>query len=162
MEKQIDVSQIIHEFREVIYKSSENVERLAKSANTDSFKSDWLQSCWERLVEQSLSKSEPIRLEVYGEGADINGGSSRISFHEDLPTHQIVCRSKCKLLYDEINERELETYDEQEFLFDRFVTIKDGWYYDESPFDYVVLNTAGTEVIVKIEKVLFVLTKKLF
>ena len=162
MEKLIDVSNLIAEFRDVILKAWPNVEALAKNDSTESLKNDWLQSCWERLVEHSLFKYGLIRLEVYGEGADINGSSSRVSFPDDQVTHQVRCiPSIGGIAFDVLNDCQIQFQKNSGYLFDRFASIRDGWYYDTPPFDHVVLDNNGSEAVIKLSEVRFILIRKL-
>ncbi|MBB2964664.1 hypothetical protein [Methylobacterium sp. R2-1] len=57
---------------------------------------DWLQSNWEIIVEHYLSiiTGKIIVLEVYGNGADCNGASSRVWMPNYTATHRIMCRIK--------------------------------------------------------------------
>ncbi len=76
---------------------------------------DWLQANWEILVEYPLGP--PLRLQVYGDGADCNGSSSRVFAPNDRPTYGIFI--------------------DEEFLFHSFGRLKNQWFEQLPPFDYV-------------------------
>jgi hypothetical protein len=57
----------------------------------DDYLADWTQANWEILVEAVLLPGGTGFLEVYGDGADCNGASSRVFLPEALPTHRILC-----------------------------------------------------------------------
>jgi hypothetical protein len=63
--------------------------------NSDIFEeliNDFYQANWEILVESVICSPGKEFLEIYGEGADCNSDSSRVSFPQKVATHQIVCR----------------------------------------------------------------------
>src|SRR5690606_26707363 len=87
------ITQAMAVFIEMLNASPDTVKRLAELQESDNLVADWMQACWEMVVEGSLPRtSPPARLVVYGDGADCYPQSSRISFPEDLPTHEVVCK----------------------------------------------------------------------
>ena len=117
----------------------------------DSSKSDWLQSNWEILVERKVLQLNEY-LEVYGCGADFNGGSSRITDIESAPTHFV------KVIVDKeediLNNLKVER---SEYTFELLVGFRDGFYTDIPPFDFVLVEdeNIGTERVFLLEKVKF-------
>ncbi|WP_419905269.1 hypothetical protein [Kiloniella sp.] len=133
---------------------SSNWETLTVLSNVDttgSFLIDWQQANWELLVEGFLGKIGLV-LECYGEGADCNGASSRVLFPEQLPTHKLICTPTENLpLQDHLNDQILSSPN-VEITFDRFVTLgSDGWYKEAPPFDKILGDYHGAEVIVDFE-----------
>ena len=55
---------------------------------------DWLQGNWEILVESVLLPGGSGFLEVYGDGAEGHGSSSRVFRPDAQPTHRIICLPK--------------------------------------------------------------------
>lgn len=92
---------------------------------------DWLQSNWEILVERKILELDEY-LEIYGEGADLNGESSRITDIKALPTHKI--KIIVKKAIDVLNNEEIEN---QEYDFDKLVGFKDSFYCESPPFNFV-------------------------
>src|SRR5690606_2936732 len=85
----MDIDKAIRVFSDFLNKSWGVIIPLLsdRSYTTDeSSKSDWLQSNWEILVERKVLQLNEY-LEVYGEGADFNGVSSRITNIGSFPTH---------------------------------------------------------------------------
>lgn len=112
-----------------------NIEQLISTDSTGSFKDDWLQANWELIVGRQLMSSN-MYLEVYGDGADCNGASSRVTFPEKDATHSIILKSNSEdKVYDILGEKYIGSKDD-DIIFQKFVTVKkDGWYYEEPPFD---------------------------
>ncbi len=119
--------------------------------------SDWCQSNWELLVERKvLSVNE--YLEIYGEGADFNGASSRITDIDVFPTHGIKVKScNKKNIYDLLND---EWCSVDGLDFDRLVGFKDGFYKLEPDYKYALLeDKSGVERVFALEDVKFELFK---
>lgn len=120
---------------------------------SDSSFSDWLQANWELIVESSLLvNSKYNTLEVYGDGADANGASSRILYPSLLPNKKIICIPKNIGIIDYLNKKEIT---DEILEFDRFVSIKEGWYYEELPFDMILTNYCNKEFVVNYHDVEF-------
>lgn len=123
-----------------------------RSYTTDeSSKSDWLQSNWEILVERKVLQLNEY-LEIYGEGADFNGESSRITDINSFPTHSVkVLVSKEQ---DVLNNVEI---DSSEYSFERLVGFREGFYTDIPPFDFVLVQDEdiGIERVFLLEKIKF-------
>jgi hypothetical protein len=130
-------------------------ELNVKNNNHDSFVIDWLQANWELFIEGSFS-SEAIRVEIYGEGADINGSSSRVTFPNDIPTASVKCIWS-DVIEDKLTHKMVKF--KEPILFEKFVTVKDGWYYEDCPFDAVLVQIEGKETIFDLKDVSFVLVK---
>lgn len=95
-----DLSKQIGVFREILLAVGEQVQAFNSSVSSGSYWLDWLQANWESVVEAAIASERNIFLEVYGEGADCNGASSRVCFPSALATHQIVCIPKGKAALD--------------------------------------------------------------
>jgi hypothetical protein len=128
------IYRIINNFRLFILNNHEFIEKN-KEDNYKEFVSDFYQGIWELLVEYKLSYyfEEIIDLLPYGDGADRLDGGSRIFSGNRVPKHKIVCLS-IKNTPDIFNN-----YFASNWLdFDRFICLKNNWYYEEPPFDCVL------------------------
>ena len=154
------VNKFILSFRDILLSSWNVINDLDQEDNTGSFLIDWQQAIWERIVEHSLfSKYGQLFLEVYGEGADLNGDSSRISFADKTPTHVVGCRAKSKFIKDVLTNKQFSIGEGELLRFEKFVSIKDGWYYDTCPLDHVMLTRDSNELVVNLREIDFILFK---
>ncbi len=119
--------------------------------------SDWLQSNWEILVERKILEINQY-LEIYGEGADFNGASSRITDIDALPNFSIkVNQSSKEQIFDLLND-EYVSIGNADFV--ELVSFKDNFYFKEPNFDYVLLgDDIGMERVVSIDDIKFELEK---
>ena len=147
------LAQLIFNFRDFVCKSWKIVKDLESMNPIDSFIDDWLQGNWELLVESSVAHNgERIFLEVYGNGADANGSSSRILFPEELPNKKIVVCPRDINVEDLLNGNVVSN---KGIVFDRLVCFRDGWYFEEPPFDKVLAYDQEKEFVVKMDDVDF-------
>ena len=118
----------------------------------ESSSGDWLQTNWEILVEKKVLKQNEY-LEIYGDGADYNGASSRISDIEAMPTHTFrvfLDDESIDILNNEIISNKVE------FEFDRLVGFQNGFYVNLPPFNYVLLtDSSGMERVLSLDKITF-------
>ena len=151
----INIKKLLKNYSRLLDSSWDIIEQTSAKDLTGSFKNDWLQANWELLVEGMLGDSEKV-LEIYGDGADCNGASSRILFPERMPTHKIVCMPIMGGgVHDALSRKELNL-SKGDIAFDRFVTMgSDGWYYEKPKFDYVLADHNGKEVVLRFEELEF-------
>jgi len=119
---------------------------------------DWLQVNWELLVERKILRIGDY-LEVYGEGADYNGASSRMTDIEALPNYRISINGKGSIkVFDVLNNEEFHIKD---YSFEMFVSFFDGWYKLEPPFNHALLvdHNSKLERVIAIDEVQFELEK---
>lgn len=150
----MDIDKAIRVFSDFLNKSWGVIIPLLsdRSYTTDeSSKSDWLQSNWEILVERKVLQLNEY-LEVYGEGADFNGESSRITDIESFPTHSVKVLVNNEK--DVLNNSEVES---SEYTFERLVGFRDGFYTDIPPFDFVLVQDEdiGVERVFLLEQIKF-------
>lgn len=118
---------------------------------------DWLQLNWEILVERKVLKINQY-LDVYGEGADFNGASSRITDVSVLPNFSIKIKGRAEREVSDLLNDEQILISNGKFI--ELVTFKDGFYKKEPKFDYVLLeDDIGVERVVPIEDIEFKLEK---
>jgi len=144
----ISINNLLTQFSNLLVLYWEILLLLAKEDSSGSLKDDWLQANWELIVE-GLLDDRNIVLEVYGDGADCNGESSRVLYPDRQATHRLICKSlDSKYVYDALNEQSLDIT-QDDIIFDRFVSIgEDGWYYELPPFDKILGEYAGETVVV--------------
>ncbi|MGO4552569.1 hypothetical protein AB4059_15925 [Lysobacter sp. 2RAF19] len=120
---------------------------------------DWSQANWEVLVEASLNiRSGGLRLSVYGEGADCRGGSSRFSFPDDLPTHEVRCQPAHALVIDALSGAQVRVVDGG-YALDRFVSVHGGWYFDRPPFNHALIEIDGKQCALPVDELNWSLAK---
>ena len=119
---------------------------------------DWAQANWEFLVESALSWEEAVYLEVYGDGADCNGASSRVWCPDAVPTHQVRCFPVDGVPLIDLLSGESRVYGDGVPL-DRFVSItSSGWYDLAPPLDHVLVVEDGVERVFQASRVRFALS----
>lgn len=130
---------------------------LVESAGWDeSVLSDWSQANWEMVVEAAMSHDRSIVLEVYGDGADCNDGSSRVWQPSVLPTHTVACLPLGATAKDQLTGQEVR-FPSAGLALSEFVTMAggSGWYRANPPFDCVLFDLDGKEVVVVISELTF-------
>ena len=123
------------------------------TSNEDSI-NDWMQANWELLVERKILPLNEY-LEVYGDGADFNGISSRITDIDIAATHylSVFIHHGTDLLTNEKINNSI-------FSFEKFVGFRAGFYTVAPPFKYVlVLDNNNMERVFRIENTHFELHK---
>lgn len=155
----ISLKDVLKKFSKLLICYWDELSTLSKNDPSGSLKTDWLQANWELIVEGALYE-EGIILEPYGDGADCNEASSRVLYPTRLPTHTLICRPlNDEPVYDILNNNELDV-SQGEILFDRFVCLaEDGWYYESPPFDKVLAECGGKEVVLDFNSIDFQIRK---
>jgi hypothetical protein len=140
----LDITESVNHFREVIAASWPVVEEAASTDTTGSFIDDWLQANWERLVEASIHPSLNVVLEPYGDGADCNISSSRVWRPDLLPNASVYIRHVGNdPLLDVVNGCPVVG----QMMLSHFCTLHDGWPVVSAPFDHVTLELDDLTVI---------------
>ena len=151
------LSELIGIYRALLNNMWDQLQGFALGNTGDSFLDDWKQSNWELIVESNLCEEERVFLEPYGEGADYYGESSRIIQPEALPTHAVYCQSE-KSVIDRLTGTPI-FIPKEGLPLECFVALREGWYYEEPPFDCVLIMKDDEQLVFKIEDIRFVLTK---
>lgn len=142
-------------YRDFLVASWEAANRVFGSGNSanDRLQADWLQANWELLVETQICAPGAQFLEVYGEGADCNGSSSRVWMPDALPTHRVFCRPiSARLVKDEITGRSINP---RALTFDGLVHWNGFQYNVSPPFDGVLLSSQTDIFVVSCRDVVF-------
>lgn len=127
------------------------------TSNEDSI-NDWLQANWELLVERKILKVNEY-LEVYGDGGDYNGASSRITDPDALPNFKVIVKTKnSNSILDILNNEQVRF---EKAIFDKIVGFKNGFYTLEPEFKYVLItdDNLGLERVIAIDDIEFELEK---
>jgi hypothetical protein len=96
------VDDIILNFLSFLNNTQKNIGILVQgnvgNVSVQEIRNDFFQANWEILVESIICFPGKEFLEVYGEGADCNADSSKVSFPDRMVTHYISCRQEYKNL----------------------------------------------------------------
>ncbi len=152
----MNIDNAIRLFSDFLTASWENVIPLLLDrpyTTNESSINDWLQVNWEFLVERKVL---PINkyLEIYGEGADFYGESSRITDIHSLPNYSI----KVVLCYNNQTDvlNNINVYSNN-FIFEKLVGFENGFYIDNPPFNHVLVHDINIDIdrVFSIDKVKF-------
>ena len=145
-----NITTILWNFQGFLTSSWKNVEMLKTFIKNEHFGdellNDFLQSNWETLVEAIICEPGEEFLEVYGDGADCNGASSRVCFPKEVATHRVGCLGKiAKEVDDRLNGGKIVP---ENCIFHSFVTYSNNEYYQGLPFNGILLeHDKGISVI---------------
>lgn len=121
-------------------------------ASDESIIGNWLQANWEILVEKKVLKQNEY-LEIYSDGADYYGSSSRMNDIEVMPTHALKAFPK-EEAEDILNNKIIRN--KIEFEFDRLVGFQNGFYVNLPPFNYALLtDSLGIERVLSLDEITF-------
>lgn len=123
----------------------------------DSASADWVQANWEMIVEAAVSRDVSTVLQVYADGADCNGGSSRVWRPEVAPTHRILCLAKATPVVEMISGKPVN-FPPEGLPLDEFVALTSDWFERCPPFDCVLLSDGDADarpVVVRVMDVTF-------
>ena len=157
----MDVKNALRLFQNLLNASWPTVLAFEEQYNEPhDFRIDWLQGSWELTVERKLL-DEANFLQIYGEGADCNGASSRVLYPDKIATHQIVCHPKKDGIPLKGNLNAVGVSSKSTLMvFDSFVTTTDAGWFEEAPsFDCVIADYGDTQVLFKFEEAEFSLEK---
>ena len=133
----------LSDFRKFLLLNFELMSELLSSDNdTQELLDDWKQANWEVIVEFRLKYLKLIDgfIDVYGNGADCNGASSRVFLPDALPTSAVQIKPN--------------------YIFHSFGTLNNGYFIQEPPFDYVKGENPKTgELILPLHQVTFCIGK---
>lgn len=156
----MDINKAIRLYEEFLNNSWDIIQPLLKDRDYTSHQeacNDWLQCCWEMLVERRVLSLNHY-LDIYGEGADFYGTSSRITDINEVPTHVVKIKStNSNEVFDLLNE----TYIDINYLnFEKLVGFKNGYYLLSTPFDYALLSDSQNQkFVVALSDLVFYLTE---
>lgn len=148
------VDHILTNFRLFVEASWERIVILAETKPEDeSWLDDWFQANWELLVEAWVCSTPSEFLEIYGEGADCNGPSSRVWMPDATPTHRIYCVPRSgRIIEDKLTGMRIST---DVLTFGRFVSWDGQKYRSWPPFNGVLLERKNEIFVVNVKDVLF-------
>jgi hypothetical protein len=149
------LQQLLEKYRTLLNSFWPDAQAIAKDAGEDEWLNDWMQANWELIVEGGLSPDSSITLEIYGEGADFYGSSSRIPRPQATPTHAVRARPAPNAI-DALSGQPAE-FPADGLVVESFVTTRNGWYFEEPPFDHVLFNDNGLDKVLSVKQVEFFL-----
>lgn len=158
-DKDRDVTSDVVAFRDFMLFSWPLIETL-KGRSPEWFEydlGDWMQGNWEVLVESIILPGGSGCLEVYAEGADCNGASSRVFLPSAMPTHTINCELGDGEVIHISGERP-EKGTSGRFEFDSFAHWKNTRLEISPPFDFVFMTLDDGEYATKVENANFILS----
>jgi hypothetical protein len=133
----LDITDSVNAFREILQCSWKEVSNTAERDTTKSFREDWMQANWERIVEASQDPNLNVVIEPYGDGADCNIRSSRV-WKPDAIANARVCIRYVG------NEQLINVIDGNEvhdiMTLDYFCAVVGEWPEIDVPFDHAVLQ----------------------
>jgi hypothetical protein len=145
----VEITKELIIFRDFLLSSWPIIDTFSsKNSQKDVAINDFIQGNWELLIETSFD----VFLPSFGEGADMNGISSRVAYPNKEPTHYIVCNliqmSEC--LYTGKVQLDLDGFYFEKFVNDDFKVAP--------PLDYVCLVNLNQErKVIKLDAVSFYL-----
>lgn len=149
------VSEMLEHFIAMLNSAWPVVRQFVSDDYVPYFQEDWLESNWELIVEEGIQGicNKVIRLETYGDGADANGASSRILLPNELPTHAIFCAPKSggPEAKDHLSQCQIQI-SPPGWKLDRFVTTRDGWFVEEAPFDFTLIDNGSSSYVFRNEE----------
>ncbi len=147
----MNTDKVIRSFAEFLTISWESAHRFGKVGARKDLIDDWTQANWEMLVEATLFPSGSGFLEVYGDGADCNGASSRVFHPEAVVTHRIRCRPAAGGVLRDVGTG--DRVDPERTLFWGFVNWNGATFDPEPPFNAVLLESKEGSYVVGLDDV---------
>jgi hypothetical protein len=153
--EKLDIDAIVRGFARLLSKSWPDVQEIAHLVGTGSYVQDWVQANWEMFVEGALPPGK-VFLEVYGEGADCNAGSSRVYRPQAIATHAVMCvpRTGEAEVIDVLSNSPFRLRLNGLWL-EEFVSMEGTWFTAKPPFDCVLVDDDGQERVIRSDAVVF-------
>lgn len=151
------LDKLIDIYRALLNAFWEKMQIFVSEEDGDALLNDWKQANWELIVECNLYSEGRVFLQPYGEGADYYGESSRILRPDALPTHSVCCVS-IKNVADRLTGNPV-IFPQNGLPIECFVTVQEGWYFEKSPFDCVLILKDDEQLVIGVEDVNFILVK---
>lgn len=154
--KEVNLDMAVRYFAKFVNDSWASVMPLLEDRSyttNESSIADWLQANWEILVERKVLELNQY-LDIYAEGADFNGSSSRITDTNAWSNYAVKVKGRFgNEIPDLLNDEQVLITD-SDFL--ELVSFKDGFYHKKPKFEFVLLeDNIGIERVVPIEEVKF-------
>jgi hypothetical protein len=148
---------LMRRFARLLASAWDEVLAASLLSNTGSFLEDWLQANWEMFVEGGLAPT--IFLEVYGEGADCNGESSRVYRPDVTATHVVVCLPKpgATTISDILTNEEIVVA-KAGLPIEELVSMEGTWYARKPPFDCILVEQGDKTYLFNIDDLVFSLS----
>ena len=88
----MDVNTAVTNFHKFLINSYEILKNIESNEMFEEIQNDFYQTNWELLVESIVCTSGKEYLSEYGQGADCNPQSSRVSFPDKKANTKIICK----------------------------------------------------------------------
>lgn len=139
-------------YRKMLDSIATDVDGIDAMTPHGSYRLDWLQANWEMLIEGAVSMHpdygmQAVFLQIYGEGADYHGSSSRLLEPNATLTHHVRCYPRHgESIQDKLTDQARESPQEG-FFFGEFVSWDGSWFYRQPPFDHVLVRSDDGEAV---------------
>lgn len=127
------LNQTLESFRQFLISVDNKLPDWLK--HNDEYMAEFYQANWEVMVETRLKDLEliPSFIDVYGDGADSNGNSSRVSLPHAIPKNSVQIQ--------------------KDYVFHSYGTMVQGFYQMGYPYDFVKAeHPNGNEVIIAVNE----------
>lgn len=145
----MEITEEVKMFKNFLLSNWSTIEIFSSKANQKvAAINDFIQGNWELLIESSLD----VFLPSFGEGSDLNGISSRVTYPTKEPTHTVVCRlnKESECLYTGELQKDLRGFYVEKFVNESFIVAP--------PLDYVFLiNLTQERRVINFDAVSFYL-----
>lgn len=147
------IDNLVRTFARLLSAVWTDISAISQKSGTGSYLQDWLQANWEMIVEAGLLPG--TFLEVYGEGADCNNGSSRVYRPDALATHAVYCVANSSVI-ELLTGREVHLGGGGRPL-EELVAVEGTWYARKSPFNCALIEFGGEPCVLELDRVTFCL-----
>ena len=146
------VNTAVINFHKFLINSYEILKNIESNEMFEEIQNDFYQTNWELLVESIVCTSGKEYLSEYGQGADCNPQSSRVSFTDKRANIKIICKKSNQNI--EIKDIIFEV---ENYYFNSFIDINDDDTKDSGAYRYIKLehNVFDEYVIIEFANILF-------
>ena len=146
----------INNFHKFLVNSYEILKSIEGHEMFEEIQNDFYQANWELLVESIICTSGKEYLLEYGQGADCNPQSSRVSFPDKQANTQIICKKSNQNveIKDIISGNPIET---ENYYFNSFINIHEFSPKNDDIYRYIKLehNIFDEHVIIEFTNIIF-------
>ena len=152
----MDVNTAVINFHKFLINSYEILKNIESNEMFEEIQNDFYQTNWELLVESIVCTSGKEYLLEYGQGADCNPQSSRVSFPDKKANTKIIC----KKINQNIEIKDIISGNSnkiEDYYFNSFIDINDEDTKDSGAYRYIKLehNIIDEYVIIEFANIIF-------
>lgn len=152
----MDVNTAVINFHKFLINSYEILKNIENNEKFEEIQNDFYQTNWELLVESIVCTSGKEYLSEYGQGADCNPQSSRVSFPDKRANTKVICKKSNQNIEikDIISGNSIEV---ENYYFNSFMDINDDDIKNSGAYRYIKLeyNIFDEYVIIEFANILF-------